>query len=237
VDGLYSLDVHQTRGRPATGASFDRGTVGGCDVTSPVDVDADAVRDAWHERSGEFSPAYYAYYGPDETSELVFDRLAGLDRDAAILELGCGSGRHLAHLYERGFRDLAGIEINQDARAVIREHYPDLARVGRFRFDAIETVLPGIETDAVDAVFAVETLQHIHPDDEWVFAEVARIAAEAVVTAEIETPADGGDAAAMVDDELPIYYRDWGSIFTGLGLVETEVATTDRDVVRTFRVR
>jgi SAM-dependent methyltransferase len=235
VAGLRSVDANEIRGRPATGASFDRGTAGGCGVTTPGDVDADAVRDAWHERSGEFSPAYYAHYGPNETSELVFDRLAGLDRDAAVLELGCGSGRHLAHLRERGFRDLAGVEINDDARAVIREHYPDLARTGTFHFDAIEAVLPGLGTDAVDAVFAVETLQHIHPDDEWVFAEVARIAADTVVTAEIETRADDGDATAMIDDGLPLYYRDWGSIFTGLGLVETDAATADRDVVRTFR--
>ncbi|TKX51849.1 class I SAM-dependent methyltransferase, partial [Halorubrum sp. SP3] len=39
-----------------------------------------------------------------------------------------------------------------------------------------------------------------------------------------------------VDDETPLYYRDWGEVFTSLGLIEVDVVRGDRDTARTFRV-
>ena len=59
----------------------------------------------WAERSGEFSPTYYAQIGANEVSETlstIFDYYAS--EDAAILEVGCSSGRHLAHLRDNDSR-------------------------------------------------------------------------------------------------------------------------------------
>jgi hypothetical protein len=38
-----------------------------------------------------------------------------------------------------------------------------------------------------------------------------------------------------VDGEFPLYYRDWGDVFTDHGLVEVASERGTRDVTRVFR--
>jgi len=42
-----------------------------------IHVDLNSVRDTWTNRAGEYSPAYYAHYGPNETSTVIRDILSG----------------------------------------------------------------------------------------------------------------------------------------------------------------
>ena len=197
-------------------------------------MDSNDVREAWADRSGEYSPTYYAHYGPDETSELVRSKIERhVGQDARVLEVGCGVGRHLAALAEAGFSELAGVDVNDDALDVLGENYPELAAAGEFHASTIESYLGDVETDAFDAVFSVETLQHIHPDETWVFDELARVTGELVVTVENESGEYG--TANHVDDQLPLYYRDWQAVFTGLGFEEVESVERKRDTVRVFR--
>jgi len=59
---------------------------------------------------------------------VIRDILSGyLSRDATVLELGCGSGRHLEHLANHGFENLTGVDINAEAFDTMRETYPTLA--------------------------------------------------------------------------------------------------------------
>lgn len=197
-------------------------------------MEASAVLEAWQGRTGAYSPAYYAYFGTDEVSDAVLDALdATVGRDASVLELGCSAGRHLAHLHAAGYRDLTGVEINPTAREVLTDAYPALAAAGTFHFDAIEAVVTEFATGGFDAVFSVETLQHIHPDHAWVFEEVARVADDALVTVELEADDDG--SGTLVDGAVPIYHRDWRSVFTDLGLVEVDSTGVKRDTLRVFR--
>ena len=216
-------------------------------------MDADAVCRAWAEREGEFSPRYYAYYGPNETSEFVREVVAGVGMESpTILELGCSSGRHLAHLHEHGYRDLVGIEINDDAIAVMEDVYPDLAAAATVHVGAIEDVITEFPADSVDVVFSAETLQHIHRDHTWVFDEVARVTADRLVTVERESPGtasasrteqeDGTtgsnsdrESVTYVNEEFPLYYRDWGSMFGGRGFEQETVADLGRLTGRAFR--
>jgi SAM-dependent methyltransferase len=200
-------------------------------------VDLNDVRREWAERSGEYSPEYYAYRGPDETSEsiraILEEHVAG---DAGVLELGCSSGRHLAHLHRHGFEDLTGVEVNEAAREVMTEAYPDLAAAGTFYFDAIEAVVEAFADDQFGAVYSVETLQHLHPDAEWVFAEIARITETLLVTVENEGAHHQSDPDVnYVPGEIPLYYRDWNRVFTDLGFEELDASVGDRDTTRTFR--
>jgi SAM-dependent methyltransferase len=170
---------------------------------------------------------------------VVRDRLSThLDRDATVLELGCSSGRHLAHLADHGFENLSGVDINAEAFDVMRENYPTLATDGTFHCGPIEDVVEEFDDGQFDAVYSVETLQHLHPDVEWVFEEVARITDSVLVTVENEGPPDesspsDGDVN-YVDDDTPLYYRDWHHIFTSLGFVEVDVVRGVRDTTRTF---
>lgn len=229
-------------------------------------MEPDEIRRQWAERSGEFSPEYYAYYGPDGVSERVLDVLDRyLDRDESVLELGCSSGRHLAHLHDRGFEDLSGIDVNADAFDVMASAYPELAAAGTFYVDTIEEAVRDFGDDRFDAVYSVQTLQHVHPDAAWVFEELARVAGDLLVTVEVENGsgderdgpdeggAEGGYAARSergnggtsdrtaspevnyVDDDIPLYYRDWSRVFTDLGLVEAESGREGRNTVRAFR--
>lgn len=216
-------------------------------------MDSHEVRSHWAGRTGAYSPAYYAHHGPDERSEAVLDVLdRHVGREASVLEVGCSSGRHLTHLREHGYEDLTGVELNGDAFDVMAETYPDLAEAGTFHHGAIEEVVDDLATDGFDAVYSVETLQHIHPDAEWVLAELCRVTADLLVTVENEGDADErGDGAAegdddpdtaptytgvnYVEDDLPLFYRDWNRVFTGLGFTELEASAGDRDTVRAFR--
>jgi len=205
-------------------------------------VNSTEVRRQWADRSGEYSPEYYAYYGPDETSETIcniLDRF--VDRDASILEVGCSSGRHLAHLHDHGFETLSGIDVNDDAFDVMAEAYPELAADGTFYHDSIETVVGEFDDDQFDVVYSVETLQHLHPDAEWVFEDLARITADLLITIENENEGEGDDSesadtdVSYVNDDFPLYHRDWNRVFTELGLLEVDATSGKRDTIRTFR--
>ncbi|WP_410766526.1 class I SAM-dependent methyltransferase [Haloferax sp. DFSO60] len=204
-------------------------------------MDANDVRRAWADRSGEFSPAYYAYYGPNDTSESIRQILERhLDPTDSILELGCGSGRHLSHLHDHGFENLHGIDINEESFAVMEEAYPDLYESGSFYADSIETATMDFDVGEFDAIYSVETLQHIHPDDEWVFEELARCASDLLITIENEGE-DGaihpqrGVGVNDTEYDFPLYYRNWRDVFTQYGLAEVTTKQAKKDTIRVFR--
>ncbi|SEW04151.1 class I SAM-dependent methyltransferase [Natrinema salifodinae] len=199
-------------------------------------MDSNDVRRQWANRSGEYSPEYYAYYGPNETSDTLRDILDQyIDRNAPVLELGCSSGRHLAHLYEHGFENVAGIEVNEDAFDVMADVYPDLAAEGEFYPNAIEDVITDFADDQFGAIYSVETLQHLHPDAEWVFDELSRITDDLLITVENEPESEGEPDVSYVNDDFPLYYRDWKAIFTDRGFTEVDSKSGRRDTIRTFR--
>ena len=204
-------------------------------------MDPDENRQGWAERSADYSPSYYADIGPNEVSETlaaVFDHY--VETEAAVLEIGCSSGRHLAHLHDAGYENLTGIDINESSFDVMAEQYPRLAATGTFHAGAIEDLLPEFDDDVFDVVYSVETLQHVHPEETWVFEELIRVTGDLLITAENEgnSPQRGrGEAAvSVVDDEFPLFHRDWKAVFTELGLAQLLVEPTDRDTVRVFRV-
>ncbi|MFC6785788.1 methyltransferase domain-containing protein [Halobaculum halobium] len=201
----------------------------------------DEVREDWAEREGDFSPRYYAEKGPDDTSEAVRSAIEFyVGDDARVLELGCGSGRHLEHLRRGGFDRLAGIDINGESFDVMGEHFPGLAATGEFHTGAIEDVLSEFDDDAFDAVYSVETLQHVHPEDAWVFEEVVRVASDLLVTAENEgngaQRGREGAEVSYVNDEFPLYHRNWKDVFSELGGVQVVKEPTERDTIRAFKL-
>jgi len=218
-------------------------------------MDTNEVREQWVGRTGAYSPDYYAYYGPDDASAALkrcFDGTVG--RNAAVLELGCSVGRHLSHLHAHGYGDLSGVDIDPGAIDAVGERYPDLAADGTFYVDAIQDVVREFDDGQFDAVYSVETLQHLPPDDAWVFDELPRITDDLLVTVENERGVGTGDedstegegtddarsAAARtdvtyVDDGIPLFFRDWRAVFTSRGMVETDARSLGRDTFRAFR--
>lgn len=202
----------------------------------------------WAELQGEYSPAYYAHRGSDVRSQAVHTAITEIvDSSASICELGCSAGRHLAHLHAKGFTDLWGVDLNTDAFDVLAETYPALDEDGTFYEGALSNVLPTFDDDQFDAVYSVETLQHVHPAvASTVFGHISRITEHVLVTAEVESrPTEDEPAWAstspeesppidFVSEDVPLYYRNWNHIFTDRGFRQTAVTETNRDVVRTF---
>lgn len=203
-------------------------------------INPEENRRGWAERTGEFSPEYYAAIGPNEVTKTLTATLEYfVSDDAAILEIGCSSGRHLDHLRENGFSNLTGIDINEDSFEVMADQYPKLAETGSFTVGAIEGLVPEIEDGSFDVVYSVETLQHIHPDNEWVFEELVRITDDLLITAENEgnSPERGqsGGEVSCVQEEFPLYHREWKEVFSELGVAQLVCKRTKRDTIRVFR--
>ncbi|WP_411715732.1 class I SAM-dependent methyltransferase [Natronomonas sp.] len=203
-------------------------------------MNPDENRQGWAERSGEFSPAYYAEIGPNEVSDTlaeVFDHY--VPQDAAVLEIGCSSGRHLERLRAEGYENLTGIDINEESFEVMAEYFPPLARTGTFHTGAIEELVPEMDDGQFDVIFSVETLQHVHPENEWVFEELVRVTDDLLITAENEgnSPERGrpDSSVSYVHDEFPLYHRDWNEVFSALGLAQLLREPGKRDTVRVFR--
>lgn len=197
------------------------------------------VRTHWANRCGEYAPEYYAHHGPNDTSELLADRLEKYsDRSDRILELGCSAGRHLAHLFDQGYTDLSGIDVNEHAFEVMKTTYPRLTRAVEAHACAIEEVLPAIPEDHFDAVYSIETLQHLHPDVDWVHADLARITDGLLITIENEGDTIGYETneydEVAINDEFPLYKRNWETIFTEAGFRTLETTTHRRFTIRTF---
>jgi len=213
-----------------------------------VIVDPEDVREEWADRRGAYSPEYYAHHGADRRSEAVLSVLQDrVDMDASILELGCSVGRHLAHLYDAGYTDLTGVDINRNAFDVMRETYPDLIEAGTFHETTIEAAVDQFADGHFDVVFSVESLQHVHPDSEWVFPELARIASDLLITVENEE-GEGGSAqhdaetganpdVTVVGEAVPLYFRDWERHFTTAGMEQVESRSVGRNTLRVFRQR
>jgi SAM-dependent methyltransferase len=200
-------------------------------------VEASDVRSQWAERTGEYSPRYYAYYGPDELSEAIETVLEEyMSRPLSVLELGCSSGRHLAYLYQQGYEDIAGIEINAEALDVMEEQYPGAAAAGTYYQDAIESVVETMDDHEFDVVFSVQTLQHLHDDSEWVFDEVRRIAGDLIVTVEIEGDdhREGADILTREVDGLPMTHRNWSDVFAGGAFSQVTVERIGTSTLRAF---
>jgi len=84
------------------------------------------------------------------------------DKNDAILELGCNVGRNLFYLYKTGFKNLTGIEINDQAVEMLYQHYPEMKENFAVYCDSIENVIKTIPDDSFDMVFSVAVLQQIH---------------------------------------------------------------------------
>jgi SAM-dependent methyltransferase len=60
----------------------------------------------------------------DEAVQITLRYIPG--KQSKVLEAGAGTGRVVRYLVELGFEDVHGIELNEDAVAILRRSYPEL---------------------------------------------------------------------------------------------------------------
>lgn len=95
-------------------------------------------------------------------------------KETKILELGSNVGRNLNYLFERGYKNLLGIEINKNAIDIMKKEYPDCAKEIRIINNPIEHILSQLTDNQFDLIFTFAVLEHIHPESEFVFSEMVR---------------------------------------------------------------
>lgn len=77
--------------------------------------------------------------------------------DSNILEIGCGMGRFLLHLKERGYKNLTGIDID-------KSQYEIAKREGLNVFLSDATTFLTNNTSSYHAVYAFDVLEHINKE-------------------------------------------------------------------------
>ena len=184
-------------------------------------MDSSSVQETWEHRDGEYSPEYYAIIGPNVVSEAVVETVSERftpDNDPSVLELGCSSGRHLEALRREGYHDLAGVDINPRAKEVMGKVYPDLTERIELHVAAIEDAVPAFDDGSFDVVYAVETLELVAPDSEWIFRDIARITGDTLVVVASGHGQTDDRRPAEGREEYPFYYREYGDVFEDAGL-------------------
>ncbi|MSR55183.1 MAG: class I SAM-dependent methyltransferase [Gemmataceae bacterium] len=96
--------------------------------------------------------------------------------DASILEVGCGIGRNLKALHSKGYMNLSGIDISENAVRLLRACSPDLAATTTLYNGPVEKVVRTLPDRRYDFVFTMEALAHLHRESEGAFLEIARVA-------------------------------------------------------------
>jgi hypothetical protein len=100
----------------------------------------------------------------------------------SILELGANCGRNLDYFKKAGWKNVAGIELNEDAIRNAHTYYPDVAHT--IRMGLIQELLP--DWEPVDIIFTSVVLMHIPWHDDWVLDAIASKAQKLIMTTEIE---------------------------------------------------
>ncbi len=174
-----------------------------------TDIDPrDRLHAYWRQPEGNAPESYINLVARSRGLSAMFNGV--VPKDARIIEVGCGVGRNLAFLYDNGWQNLAGIEINPHAVMLLRKTFPQLRDVTIYPGSA-EDVLPTLADDAYNVAFTMSTLQHIHPDSIEVFDQLVRIAGQIFV---IEGP-------PMATSRQ--YPWDYDAIFTSRGMTRLSV--------------
>lgn len=173
------------------------------------------------------------YLKGEKRSKYVVELISQyLSQDSRILEIGCNVGRNLNFLYNAGFINLSGIEINKDAINLMASTYPDMFKNTIIMNSSVEVALPNIIDESYDLIFTMAVLEHIHYDSEFIFSDIARIAKRYIITIEDEI-------TLWSERHFPRNYKDifensvWKQIFEincqNIGILD------DRFWVRIFR--
>ncbi|MEO0447479.1 MAG: ATP-binding cassette domain-containing protein [Verrucomicrobiota bacterium] len=133
--------------------------------------------------------------------EFFSDTLKLLEPQDSILEVGCMIGSNLEYLRQKGFGNLAGVEVSSEAVKVGAENFPDLK--DRLHNEGVISFLGEQEDGAFDAVFSIGYLGSAGDRRDFILAQMARVCRRMILLKEPESLAADPD-----DDELPYSYEE-----------------------------
>jgi SAM-dependent methyltransferase len=196
------------------------------------EIPAQVLYNYWKNPTMGNTPREYRK-GEDRSNKLIslFDKFCS--KEDNILELGCNIGRNLHYLYESGYKNLYGIDINQKALDVGKALYPNTVAKLPLICSTIEDYIIFMLENEIDVMFTMGVLMHIHPSSIWIFNQMRHITKKYLITVEQE-------------DELceHVFPRDYKFIFEHLGMkqvfeeyIEFPNEVDDKGVLKlTYRV-
>lgn len=166
------------------------------------------IRKYWESPDdGKNAPEFY--FGGIQKSALICDTISELKLyNPSILEVGCNVGRNLACLYVCGYDKVNGVELSEKAVELGKNRFPFI----KIENDEAEKYLGRLRGNSSDVVFTMAVLEHIHPENEGVFNQMARVAKKYVITIE--------DEAFTSWRHFP---RNYKTVFEPLGYRQTKV--------------
>ncbi|MGZ8229703.1 MAG: class I SAM-dependent methyltransferase [Burkholderiales bacterium] len=118
------------------------------------------TREHWEKH-----PTVSAFEGIDPASQAQMDEIMALapERDAAILDLGCNVGRHLAYLHAHGYRNLRGVDWSESAIRDMAQRYPDMHAHAKLTRASFQDFLSAA-VEPMDLVYTRgATFELVHP--------------------------------------------------------------------------
>jgi len=161
----------------------------------------DEIHSFWLNPNDQNLPETYV---SGERSKLLLEIFKELDVStrSSILELGCNVGRNLNILYDNGYKNLKGIEINYNAKTIMETFFPSIYNEAYIYWGSIESA----DIPESDVIFTMAVLEHIHPDSEWIFDVVSKRSNKYIITIEDER---------VTSDRH--FVRNYKSVFEPLG--------------------
>lgn len=145
--------------------------------------------DYWENpHDGKNNPKNYVVSKPahERSINLVKIIKNRFTENANILEIGCNAGRNLNYIYEAGYKNLTGIEINKNALKQFNNTWGGVYNNITIINKSIEDSILEISDEEYELVCTMAVLQHIHPNSNWIFDEMVRITRGALITMEVE---------------------------------------------------
>lgn len=142
-----------------------------------------------------------------------------IKKEEPILELGTNAGYVMSFLYNNGYRNITGIEINSNALKTMKEKFPDGYNNCNLINDSLEVALPKLTDNSFSLVYSMGVLMHIHPKSNFIFDHIARVSNKYIITIEGEM--------MLSSRHFPRNYKD---IFEKRGFKQTSFEMTENKI-------
>jgi SAM-dependent methyltransferase len=157
-------------------------------INPPLTLPPHLHEDRWKRQGTKGSgilPETYLEHN-DSIDKLFQEILPLLSPGSCILEIGCNAGRSLNYLFQKGFKNLTGIEIGAQALETFKKVFPEAYNsTNIIQGDAVEEICK-LESKFFDMVFTHSVLVNIEARHNHIFREMCRICRGYILTLESE---------------------------------------------------
>jgi 2-polyprenyl-3-methyl-5-hydroxy-6-metoxy-1,4-benzoquinol methylase len=170
-----------------------------------------------------------SYYG---TQRIISDKIGTLlvaaeaPREWSILEVGCNCGKNMNWLHSIGYKNIRGVEISSEAAEYAWSVYPTIA--DRIVVSDAQSFLAMRYPNSYDVIYTQSVLMHVPPEEDYLFAQMSRVASKIILTCEVEMD----QISCLIRHKFARNYKD---VFEALGWKQLLDAKDDRRALRVFK--